>query len=62
MMGPRTWVAALIDWILSAAVFAVAVRVLEAPSWRTVVALVALVLVGVGVDVRLVTLEPVRRA
>ncbi|HEU4403772.1 MAG TPA: hypothetical protein VFS43_00535 [Polyangiaceae bacterium] len=62
MMGPRTWVAALVDWIMSAAVFVVAVRVLEAPSWRTVVALVALVLVGVGLDVRLVTLEPVRRA
>lgn len=62
VVGPRTWPAALVDRATAATVFVVALRVLEAPSWRTVVALAAFVLVGAWLDTRLAVLEPVRGA
>ena len=57
-LGPRTRAAALVDSIVGVAIFFMALRVLEAPSWQAVLGLAALTSAGVWLDVRFATLEP----
>ncbi|HEU4410669.1 MAG TPA: hypothetical protein VFS43_35770 [Polyangiaceae bacterium] len=60
--GRRRGLAKLADWAAAFALIFAVGRALDAPSWRSLVTLAALTLLGVVLDAWLVPLEPARDA